>query len=373
MEPFRSFLMAGFECSSHRRPDGLRLDLVRSTGHAQHALADYRACAAHCLHTVRDGLRWHLIEQAPGRFDWSSWLPMVEAAAAAGVEVIWDLFHYGSPDFLDQGSEAFIEHYARFAEEAVRVHREATGAPALVVPVNEISFFSWAVRTGYFPAAGPDEQGWFKRHLARAAIAGVKAMRAADPNCRFFWAEPLIHITSRADGLPRERAEEARLSQFEAVDILLGLAEPELGGSPDAVDAVGVNFYPDNQWYHEGSTIPLGHYDYRPLADMLVEVHARTGKPLLISETGAEGSARVAWFHYVCDEVRDAIRRGVPILGLCLYPVTTYPGWDDSRHAEVGLFTTPHSDGRRGVYAPLADELARQRALFAGEASAQRL
>jgi hypothetical protein len=51
MEPFRSFLMAGFECSSHRRPDGLRLDLVRSTGHAQHALADYRACAAHCLHT----------------------------------------------------------------------------------------------------------------------------------------------------------------------------------------------------------------------------------------------------------------------------------------------------------------------------------
>ena len=148
MPAFRSFFMAGFECSSHRRPDGLRLDLLRSTGHAQHALGDYQACAALGLRSIRDGLRWHLIESTPGRYDWSSWLPMVEAAAEAGVEVVWDLFHYGSPDHLDQGSEGFVESYARFAAEAVRVHRAATGEPAVVVPVNEINFFTWAVRTG---------------------------------------------------------------------------------------------------------------------------------------------------------------------------------------------------------------------------------
>jgi hypothetical protein len=34
----------------------------------------------HGLLTVRDGLRWHLIEREPGRYDWSSWLPMLEAA-----------------------------------------------------------------------------------------------------------------------------------------------------------------------------------------------------------------------------------------------------------------------------------------------------
>jgi hypothetical protein len=56
--PFASFFMGGFECSSHRRSDGLRLDLIRSTGHEGHVLSDYRACAELGLRTVRDGLRW---------------------------------------------------------------------------------------------------------------------------------------------------------------------------------------------------------------------------------------------------------------------------------------------------------------------------
>lgn len=363
---FRSFFMAGFECSSHRRPDGVRLDLIRSTAHFNLAREDYRACAALGLRTVRDGMRWHLIEREPGRYDWSSWLPMVEAAADAGVEVIWDVFHYGSPDHLDQGSEVFIDAFARFAAEATRVHRAATGAPAAVVPINEINFFTWAVRTGYFPPAGPDEPGWFKRHLTRAAIAGARAMRAADPETRFLWAEPLIQVTAQSDDPVRVRqAEEARLGQFEAYDMLTGRSEPELGGGPDLVEALGFNFYPDNQWFHDGSTIPLGHFRYRALADLLEEAHQRYGLPVYISETGAEGSARAAWFHYVCDEVREAVRRGVEVKGVCTYPVTAYPGWDDSRHAHVGLFTTPHSDGRRGIHAPLAEELARQQAIFA--------
>jgi beta-glucosidase/6-phospho-beta-glucosidase/beta-galactosidase len=362
---FRSFFMGGFECSSHRRADGLRLDLIHSTAHFDLASGDYRNCALHGLRTVRDGLRWHLIESAAGVYDWSSWIPMVEAAAEAGVEVIWDLFHYGSPDHLDQGGSTLTSAFARFAAEAVRVHRQVTGSAPWLTPINEISFFTWAVRNGYFPPAGPDEHGWFKRHLIRTAIAAIKAIREVDPDCRLTWAEPLIHI------IPRPRwpedaaaAEQARLGQFEAYDMLLGLAEPELGGSRDFADVLGFNFYPDNQWYHGGSTIPLGHYDYRPLSDLLVEAHERFGKPIFLSETGAEHSARSAWFHYVCGEVREAINRGVPIEGICLYPVTAYPGWDDLRHAEVGLFTGPQSDGRRRVHQPLADELARQRELF---------
>ena len=68
-----------------------------------------------------------------------------------------------------------------------------------------------------------------------------------------------------------------------------GPAEPELGGDPSLVDVVGLNFYPHNQWYFEGPTIPMGHHEYRPLADMLVEIAERYGKPIFLSETGAEG------------------------------------------------------------------------------------
>jgi hypothetical protein len=119
----------------------------------------------------------------------------------------------------------------------------------------------------------------------------------------------------------------------------------------------------DNQWYLEGSTIPLGRHDYRPLADTLVETFQRYGRPLLITETGAEGSARAAWFHYVCDEVRDAIDRAVPVQGVCLYPVTNFPDWDDGRFrlfGQFGLFGAPDADGGREAYAPLAAELRRQ-------------
>ena len=82
---FSSFLMGGFESSSHRRADGRQLDLIAATRHDERALDDYRMVAGAGLRTARDALRWHLIETAPGRYDWSSFLPMLRAARAAGV------------------------------------------------------------------------------------------------------------------------------------------------------------------------------------------------------------------------------------------------------------------------------------------------
>ena len=76
--------------------------------------------------TARDGFRWHLIEREPGIYDWSSFLPMLQAAHRQGVQVIWDLCHYGWPDFLDLFSPQFSDRFARFAEAAARVvHAES--------------------------------------------------------------------------------------------------------------------------------------------------------------------------------------------------------------------------------------------------------
>jgi hypothetical protein len=156
---------------------------------------------------------------------------------------------------------------------------------------------------------------------------------------------------------------------YQSYDWITGLARPELGGDPSLVDVVGWNFYPHNQWYWKGPTIPMGHHEYRPLADMLVEVAERYRKPMMISETGAEGSGRAPWFHYVCQEVLDAIERGVQVEGICIYPITAYPGWDNSRHAEVGLFSTVTADGQRHRYEPFYQELQRQMEIFAVEQS----
>jgi beta-glucosidase/6-phospho-beta-glucosidase/beta-galactosidase len=365
---FDSFFMAGFECSSHRRRDGVRLDLIRATGHDRHVLSDYRQCHELGFRTLRDGLRWHLIEQSPGKYDWSSWLPMLEAAEEVGLQIIWDLFHYGSPDHVDQAGADFPQRFADFAVAALELRETVTRRAPTVCPLNEINFLSWAIDDGYFPHVGPDERGWFKHQLVKAAIASARAIKQRWPDSTIVWAEPLIHIAPHDQRRKTIRDAQANLQgMYEAYDWILGLAKPELGGDPSLADLVGVNFYPHNQWYFEGPTIPMGHHEYRPLADMLVEFAERYDKPVFISETGAEGSARPAWLHYVCDEVREARRRGTPVEGLCLYPVTAYPGWDNSRHCHVGLFSTIQSEGRRHVYEPLREELERQRAILMPE------
>jgi beta-glucosidase/6-phospho-beta-glucosidase/beta-galactosidase len=370
---FASFFQAGFECASHRRRDGVRLDLTRATGHDRHVLQDYRLCKQLGFGTVRDGLRWHLIEKVPGKYDWSSWLPALEAAEQAGIQVIWDLFHYGTPDHVDAAADDFPKQFAEFAQAAVEMQQRSGARPSLICPLNEINFASWAVEVGYFVGLGPTELGVFKRQLVRTAIAAAKAIRSTCPTAVLVSAEPLVHIAPRSHRRGDVRvAETARAGQYEAYDWILGRAEPELGGDPSLVDVIGVNFYPHNQWYaDDGATIPMGHHEYRPLSDMLVEATERFGKPLFLSETGAEGSARPSWLHYVCSEVRDAMSRGTAIEGICWYPITAYPGWDNSRHAEAGLFSTITADGSRHVDQRLLEEYQAQRELFAEAAAAR--
>jgi hypothetical protein len=278
--------------------------------------------------------------------------------------MIWDLCHYGWPDDLDIWSEAFIERFARFAGEAARIVMAETGEPPFFCTVNEISYWAWAGgEVGRMGPLGVGQGPTLKRQLVRASIAATAAVRAVAPQARFLHAEPSIHV---AAGTPEseEPAAGYRAVQYEALDMVSGRLAPELGGHCDCLDVVGVNFYPDNQWYHGGGTIPLGHHAYRPFREMLAEVHARYRRPLLVAETGAEGTARSAWLHYVCAEVRAAQAGGVPVEGLCLYPILDYPGWDNGRLCEVGLFSSPDDDGRRACCAEFAAEILRQRHLF---------
>jgi beta-glucosidase/6-phospho-beta-glucosidase/beta-galactosidase len=370
---FDSFFMAGFECSSHRRRDGVRLDLIRATGHDKHAMRDYRLCKDFGFRTLRDGLRWHLIGRTAGKYDWSSWLPMLEAAEEIGVQVIWDLFHYGSPDCIDQAAEDFPERFTEFALAAVELQQSISNRPPLLCPLNEINFLSWAVDDGYFPQVGPKKRGWFKDQLVKTAIAAARAIKRQWPKATIVWAEPLIHIAPHDRRRQTIRGAQQNLQgMYEAYDWIMGRARPELGGDPSLVDVVGWNFYPHNQWYWKGPTIPMGHHEYRPLADMLLEMTERYGKPIFLSETGAEGTAKPSWLHYVCNEVRDAMNRGADVRGICWYPITAYPGWDNSRHAETGLFSTVVANGTRHVDERLLAEFDLQRELFAASRNEKR-
>src|SRR5882757_4047485 len=97
-EIFHSFLMGGFECSTHRIRKGKRLDMIAATRHDEFAKADYERMIAANIRVARDGLRWHLIENEPFQFHFSSLQNQVKAARETGIQIIWDVFHYGYPD-----------------------------------------------------------------------------------------------------------------------------------------------------------------------------------------------------------------------------------------------------------------------------------
>jgi hypothetical protein len=193
----------------------------------------------------------------------------------------------------------------------------------------------------------------------------MDALWEVDPRARMVHADPAIHIAADPRSpKKRQAAEGHRLAQFQAWEMLQGSLWPQLGGDERYLDLLGINYYPQNQWLHDGPPIRRGEPLYRPFRDILGEAWERFGRPMLITETGAEGDARAPWLRYVCEEVRAARRAGVPVHGICLYPIVDYPGWDDDRHCPSGLWGFPDRTGAREIHLPLAEELERQAELF---------
>jgi hypothetical protein len=363
-------IIAGFECSTQLRRDGSRVDSISGTGHDRFARQDYALCAGLRLSSARDGLRWHRIETAPGRYDWTDWRRQLDAAEEAGVRVVWDLFHYGFPEFHEPAADSFGLALASFAAAAAEEHLRATGRPIDHCIANEIGFVCYSVGSGDFRVATPIDSCELKDRLIAAAIAAAEAIDSVGAGERL-WAEPLIHVhppDTTAESVAVAAAHTA--GQFEVWDMIAGRRKPELGGRPGLLGTVGVNFYPHNQWYvtdqwYQGiGTVPPGHPDYRPLSDMLVEVSERYRRPLMVSETGMDGIGRDQWLRYVCDEVRSAMARGAEVTGICIYPITSYPAWSDGRLCDTGLFGPPDEHGVRAIDLPLLAEIESQQAIF---------
>jgi hypothetical protein len=365
---FPSFFIGGFECASHRLLSGRRLDLTAATGHDRHVVQDYKRLHEQRMGVARDGIRWHLIEPAPYRYDFSSVLPMLRAARETKTRIIWDLCHYGWPNDIDIFSAEFINRFASMVRAFVHVLNEESDSPLFVAPINEISFFAWAGgESAYLNPFETDRPHELKAQLVRAAIEGIEAAWSVNPRARIVHTDPLINVVHNL-GRPEEFAvaEYYRLLMFQAWDMIAGRRRPGLGGNEKYLDIIGVNYYPNNQWlcgetsFHPERWLEVSDPQYRPLSDLLREVFERYRRPMFIAETGTESNGRPTWLRYIGSEVCAALTLGVPIEGICLYPIVDFPGWGDDRHCETGLWGMADAQGHRDIHQPLADELLRQ-------------
>jgi beta-glucosidase/6-phospho-beta-glucosidase/beta-galactosidase len=363
MSLFKSFFMGGFECSTHHTLSGRRLDVVGATKHDKFVVSDYRRLQEQGVFTVREGIRWHLIEPIPHHYDFSSVLPIVRAANEMGMQVIWDLFHYGWPDDIDIFTPEFVRRFERLARAFTQLLTNESDSVPFIAPVNEISFVSWAGGDKGFINPFSKERGdELKAQLVRAAIAAIEAVWDVNPQARICQIDPIINIIADPTRLKdRIVAENYRLSQYQAWDMLAGRQRPELGGQEKYLDIIGVNYYDRNQWIHNEEPMKITDPLYTPFRYMLQEVYERYQRPVFIAETGAEDDFRPTWFNYVCSEVAAAIQMGIRIEGLCLYPIVNHPGWEDDRHCHNGLWDYANDVGERQIYAPLAQQLQSHR------------
>lgn len=362
---FRSFIQAGFECSTHKIKTGRRLDLLASTQHDRFAREDYKRLQTLGIRTIRVAARWHLIERVPHSYDFASLAVLLDAAAETETEVLLDLLHFGWPDHLDVFASNFPSEFARYTYALTRFLRTRGGCCTMFAPVNEISFLAWAAgEEGTIYPCAVCRGSELKRNLARAAIAASEILLNELPAARLIFPEPVINVVANPAIAGDEiDAENYCRAQFEAWDIISGRLAPELGGDSRYLDIIGVNFYKHNQWIHK-SEIVLTRDDvrYRPFHELIEEVWTRYRRPIFVSETGTEGERRVEWFNYVCDEVRRALNVGIPVHGICLYPIVNHPGWVDDRHCCNGLFDYADQTGNRDLYWPLARAILNQQA-----------
>ena len=156
--------------------------------------------------------------------------------------------------------------------------------------------------------------------------------------------------------------------------MLAGTLAPELGGQPRYLDIVGVNFYHDNQWEQPGGEKIAWHVlprdpRWRPFHHLLTEIYERYRRPIFVAETSHVGSGRAEWLRELTDELMAAVAAGIPLEGVCLYPILDRFEWDDPSHwHNSGLWDlarTAEGDYRRVLNVDYADQLRRSQAILA--------
>ncbi|WP_392437965.1 beta-galactosidase [Cruoricaptor ignavus] len=329
--------MAGFECTDQLNAFGHRVVLVQMSGHDRFLNLDYQNITSLGIGCVREGIRWTRAEPQPYKYEFSWAEEVMENADAHGIQVVWDICHFGFPDDLTPLHPMFARRFAHLCRAFVEFYRKKKPEGELVItPINEVSFLSWL--GGDVRGTSPYciGQGWeVKYHLMKAYIEGVEMMKDVDPGVRILSTEPLISILPASPESLESTMNAVRVNneQFQVLEILSGNICPELRGKPEYLDIIGLNFYYDNQWVLETHEfIPWGEVPpdprWKPLSRLTEEVFARYRRPVIISETSHPGEHRPNWLEMIGRECGKILEKNIPLYGCCIYPAIDRPDWD---------------------------------------------
>ncbi len=349
-------MMGGFESCYTLNEHYRRLDLLCDTQHDIKCREDYKLLKEIGVFTVRESLAWHQIDKGIGIYDFSRFIPMMQIAQEEGMEVIWSLNHFDFPEDLDPFSDVIMERFATYAVAAIQTIRQYHTGTIYLIPFNEISFISWI--SGYmghwYPFA--KRKGWeLKLQLVKATIAAMKAMREIDIDVKFIHTDPIMRRLAPVDASLEmiEYVEDFAEVVYQSWDMIGGRLMPELGDKPEYLDFVGLNYYITNQdvvkemrddGVVETNNLAIEAPERIGFDEIMQQAYQRYNKPIIITETGCFGALREPWWRMMLRDVDAALEKGIPLYGVCAYPIIDRPDWSGGHLTNSGFWDFANED-----------------------------
>jgi beta-glucosidase len=339
----------------HARPRLRALDEYELTQHYKLWESDIDLVAETGVHAVRWGIPWHIVQPAPGQWDWE-WTDkaLEHLVTVKGITPILDLMHYGTPMWLDN---SFINasYPQRVAEYVAAVVARYKSLVRYYTPLNEPMVN--ATMSGFkaeWPPYLSGDDGYVKLALAiaRGMVLTTQAIKAEQPEAVTVQVEALWHTFTQDESL-RERAVLANARQFLCFDLATGrledddiLADYVRGhGATEAdlswfrkncvnFDIFGANYYP---WSHAEMKLDISgkaRTVVRRTSGHKIEIILRNAweryrMPIMITETSSNGAIKIRarWMDQTLETVRSLRSEGIPIIGYTWFPLFTMVDW----------------------------------------------
>ena len=339
----------------HPTRSGRVLDEYALIGHYDRWREDLDLVASSGVRTIRYGIPWYRVNPSPGVFDWSWADGVLEHLQRIGIDPIVDLMHYGTPLWLERSfvDPAYVDSITTYA----RAFAERYGSFARwYTPLNEpiVNSF-WCGRSGVWPPHLRGERGYARVLLAIAAgvQSTIRALREIVPGATIVQVEASESVVPDDPSLG-EAARRRLLESYLPTDLITGAVDethellPWLlaqGVAPgalealrhggEAVDVMGVNFYPHISCRAVGGTPDAPRFRNRygngdDLAVVLAGYARRYDVPVMVTET-SDASVRFGrrerWMDESIRGVAAARESGVPVVGYTWFPVFSLIDW----------------------------------------------
>jgi len=397
LTPRDFYWMTGFECSAFPQ---IGADELERTQHYQWWAADLARVQAAGIRLLRYGIPWYRTNPQPHEYDWAWTDSVLDLMTALGLTPIVDLFHYGTPRWIEGGfmHPLFGEiqsWYARaFAERYPQIHYYTpTSDPYLCAT------FGAEAAVWYPFLRGPENAVRAIKNITEGLCRATQAIRQVRPDALIVVPDSCEYYHA-LDDASAEAAAFHNTRRFLAHDLYHGAVSPDhplwdyllanglTAGEldwfgPNAIqpDILGLAYYAysEHGLRHDARGAAVDEPAPQPLgwAALAAQYSARYGGiPVMLTETNMGGpvEARVAWLDTLRAETQAARAAGTPVAGITYYGALDHVDWDTllrQRNGHInpcGLWTLQRQ-GDRLLRVPTAalDWYAAQIALPPGE------